>query len=225
LAAYSSENGSVSEQIGLLAGFILTLMVFSYLLGDNILYRLALYVFVGLSAGYLTLVTLDTVLLPWVNQTMLASSGGLSVQIIGLVPFLLALLLLLKGVPRYGRLGNAALAFLIGVGTAVALVGAVVGTLLPLARATGSAVRIDALNGFLLFLGVAGTLIYFQYIARRNLSGGTQRTLPGRALGFAGQLVVVITLGAVYAGAILTSLTIFSDRLMFVLSQIVGGPG
>lgn len=215
----------MSEQIGLLAGFILTLMVFSYLLGDNILYRLALYVFVGLSAGYLTLVTLDTVLLPWVNQTMLASSGGLSVQIIGLVPFLLALLLLLKGVPRYGRLGNAALAFLIGVGTAVALVGAVVGTLLPLARATGSAVRIDALNGFLLFLGVAGTLIYFQYIARRNLSGGTQRTLPGRALGFAGQLVVVITLGAVYAGAILTSLTIFSDRLMFVLSQIVGGPG
>jgi preprotein translocase subunit SecF len=63
----------VSEQIGLLVGFILTLMVFSYLLGDNILYRLALYVFVGLSAGYLTLVTVDTVLLPWLNQTVLAS--------------------------------------------------------------------------------------------------------------------------------------------------------
>jgi hypothetical protein len=215
----------VSEQIGLLVGFVLTLMVFSYLLGDNILYRLALYVFVGLSAGYLTLVTLDTVLIPWVNQTVLATGGGLGLPIFGLVPFLLALLLLIKGAPRYGRLGNAALAFLVGVGTAVALVGAIAGTLLPLARATGSAVRVDALNGFLLFLGVAGTLIYFQYLARRTSSGSTQRTLPGRALGFAGQLVVVITLGAVYAGAILTSLTIFSDRLMFVLSQIVGGPG
>ncbi|HUN07568.1 MAG TPA: hypothetical protein PLQ56_13250 [Aggregatilineales bacterium] len=215
----------MSEQIGLIAGFVLTLMVFSYLLGDNILYRLALAVFVGLSAGYLTLVTLDTVLIPWANQTLLNSAAGLGLPVIGVIPFGLALLLLLKGVPRYGRLGNAALAFLIGVGTAVALVGAIVGTLIPLARATGSAVQLDALNGFLLFLGVAGTLIYFQYLARRTSSGGTQRTLPGRALGFAGQLVVVITLGAIYAGAILTSLTIFSDRLLFVLSQIVGGPG
>jgi hypothetical protein len=215
----------VSEQIGLLVGFILTVMVFSYLLGDNFLYRLALYVFIGLSAGYLTLVTLDTVLIPWVNQTVLVTDAGLSLPVIGLVPFILALLLLLKGAPRYGRLGNAALAFLVGVGTAVALVGAIVGTLIPLARATGSAVRLDALNGFLLFLGVAGTLIYFQYLARRTSSGGTQRTLPGRALGFAGQLVVVITLGAVYAGAILTSLTIFSDRLLFVITRIMGGPG
>ena len=109
----------MSEQIGLIAGFVLTLMVFSYLLGDNILYRLALAVFVGLSAGYLTLVTLDTVLIPWANQTLLNSAAGLGLPVIGVIPFGLALLLLLKGVPRYGRLGNAALAFLIGVGTAV----------------------------------------------------------------------------------------------------------
>ena len=47
----------MSDQIGLWIGFILTLMVFSYLLGDNFLYRLAIYIFVGLAAGFVTMAT------------------------------------------------------------------------------------------------------------------------------------------------------------------------
>ena len=65
------------EQIGLWAGFVLTLMIFSYLLGDNILYRLAVYVFVGLAAGYITVVTWDSVIWPWINGTVLNTRAGL----------------------------------------------------------------------------------------------------------------------------------------------------
>lgn len=210
------------EQIGLWAGFVLTLMVFSYILGDNILYRLAVYVFVGLAAGYVVVVTWDSAIWPWISGTVIGG-GSLDKLIVGLVPLVIGALLLLKARPAFGRVGNLALAFVIGVGAAVALVGAITGTLLPLANSTGSMVGINRVNGALLVLGVVCTLVYFQYLARRTASGRVRRALHVRALAFVGQGVIVITLGALYAAAILTSLTIFSERISFVVARVSGG--
>jgi len=211
------------EQIGLWVGFIFTLMVFSYLLGDNALYRIAVYVFTGLSAGYITLVTVDTVLLPWLRGTLLNPGADAGTKALAVVPFVLGLLLLLKTSPRLGRIGNIAIAFIIGVGTAVSLVGAISGTLIPLAQSTGSGVALDPLNSFLIFIGIATTLAYFQYLARRRTDGRVQRSLLTRTLSGVGQVFIIITLGAIYAGAILTSLTIFSERIGFILARITGG--
>ena len=211
----------MSDQIGLWIGFILTLMVFSYLLGDNFLYRLAVYVFVGLAAGFVTMVTVESVLLPWLHATV--QSGVVGNQVLGAVPFILGLLLLFKGQQRFHRLGNLALAFVVGIGTAVALVGAISGTLLPLANATATSVGGDALNGFILVLGVVCTLIYFQYLARRVPGGETRRGLVVRAFGAVGQGFIVVTLGALYGGAILSGLVIFSERIAFILARIGGG--
>ncbi len=211
------------EQIGLWAGLILTLMVFSYLLGDNFLYRIAVYCFVGLTAGYTLVVTVESVIVPWMRGTLLAPDAGVGGMTVGLIPFILGLLLLFKTSSRVGRAGNMAIAFLIGVGTAVALVGAISGTILPLAAATGSAVKVDVLSGFLLFLGVACTLIYFQHLAQRMPNGQIRRRLIIRAAAGVGRIFVILTLGALYAGAILTSLTIFSERISYILSRIMGG--
>lgn len=211
------------DQIGLWAGFVFTLMVFSYLLGDNFLYRLAIYVFTGLTAGYITLVTVESVLLPWLRGTLLVSGGDIGVRALGLIPFILGLLLLLKASPRLGRFGNLALGFIIAVGTAVALAGAIAGTLIPLANVTGSTVALDPLNGFLVSLGVICTLIYFWYLARRKPDGRVQRSLVLRSVSIVGQGFIIVTLGALYAGAILTSLTIFSERIAFILARITGG--
>jgi len=211
------------EQIGLWAGFILTLMVFSYILGDNVLYRLAVYIFAGLSAGYIAIVTWDSVLRPWIYGTLLAPGAGVGGIIFGAIPLIIGVLLLLKFSPRFGRLGNIALAVIIGVGTAVALVGAITGTLIPLVSSTGSSIAVNRINGILLVIGVICTLVYFQYLARRTPGGKIQRGLPVRVMGFVGQGVIVVTLGAVYAAAILTSLTIFSERVSFLLTRISGG--
>lgn len=212
------------DQIGLWAGFILTLMVFSYLLGDNFLYRLAVYIFVGLSAGFLLMVTVSNVILPWTRLTVL--SGDRDQLILGSVPFVFAILLLLKTTSRLNRVGNLALAILIGIGTAVALVGAVMGTLIPLVGGTAQSVTTDPLNGFLVVFGVVCTLIYFQYLARRApglQAGVNRRGLIGRTFGTIGQGVIVITLGALYGGAILTGLTILSERVAFIFARISGG--
>jgi hypothetical protein len=210
-----------ADQIGVWAGFILTLMVFSYLLGDNFLYRLAVYIFVGLSAGYITMVTVESVILPWINATIFSQDVG--TQIVGALPLLLGFLLLLKATKRLSHLGNLALAFIIGVGTAVALVGAISGTLLPLVGGTANSVRIDTLNGFIMVIGVVCTLLYFQYLARRSPTGEPRRGLFARTFGTVGEGFIVVTLGALYGGAILTGLAIVSERVAFILARISGG--
>jgi hypothetical protein len=219
----------VSDQIGLLVGFILTLMVFSYLLGDNFLYRLAIYVFVGLAAGFVTIVTVESVLLPWIRVTI--QNGDMNSRLLGAIPLVLGFLLLLKGTQRFNRLGNLGLAFVVGIGTAIALVGAISGTLLPLASETAGSVVVNALDGFILVIGVVSTLLYFQYQARRTVhgaSGGarggeTRRGLVIRAVGAVGQGFIVVTLGALYGGAILSGLVVFSERIAFILQRIGGG--
>jgi hypothetical protein len=214
------------EQIGLWVGFAATLMIFSYVLGDNFLYRFALYVFVGLAAGFVTIVTLQSAIMPWLNSTLLAQNAGLGERVVGVIPIFLATLLLLKASPRYGVAGNLALAFVVGVGTAVAVVGAISGTLLPLANASTTLVRTDVTNGVIMLLGVVSTLVYFTYVARR-VPGQVATT--GRRGAFIGSVsalgkgFIVVTLGALYGGALLTSLTIFSERLAFIIARLSGG--
>lgn len=212
-----------AEQIGLWAGFVLTLMIFSYLLGDNFLYRLAIYVFIGLSAGFITMVTVESVILPWLRGTLLAANPAPEAIVLGLVPLLIGILLLMKMTNRLGRLGNLGLAYIIGVGAAVALIGAISGTLLPLAGATANSVRQNTLSGFLIVLGVISTLVYFQYLARREQGGRARREVLVRAIGSVGHVVVVITLGALYGGAILSGLAVFSERIAFIVARISGG--
>jgi len=69
---------SLVDLTGTLVAAILTLFVFSYLLGDNVLYRLAEHLFVGATVGYITVVVFHTVissklLIPLVAHCYLAS--------------------------------------------------------------------------------------------------------------------------------------------------------
>lgn len=204
------------EEIGLWIGFILTLMVYSYVIADTFLYRLAVYVFVGLAAGYITIVTVESVLLPWFDRTV---GTGNTVNLgFGFLPVLLATLLLLKNArsPWLARLGNLGIAVVIGVGAAVAVVGALTGTLIPLAEDTVNEGGGDALEAILIFIGVASSLIYFSYLARRTPEGDIVQRRPILVIRTVGEGFIIVTLGALYGGAILTSLTIFSERISYM---------
>jgi hypothetical protein len=227
------------DNLDLIAGWVslvLTLMVFSYLLGDNILYRLALHVLIGAAAGYAAIVAAESVIVPWLDDTLLVERGDrdlatvTALRVVGTVPLLVGTLLLFKISRRLAPIGDLGLSFLIGVGVAVAIVGAVAGTIVPLAREAGEAVGGDqphlaGTDGLVILVGVICTLIYFQYLAIRR-GGVVQRPRWLQVPGLVGQFFVTITLGALYAGAILTSLAVFSDviraQLEFVLDRIGG---
>ena len=83
--------------IGLI-GFALTLMVFSYLLGDNFFFRAALYLLVGVSSGYIAAVLITKVILPLLIAPIQANNGQFSLLMV--IPLLLCLLLVLMLFPR-----------------------------------------------------------------------------------------------------------------------------
>lgn len=222
------------ENLDLIAGWVslvLTLLVFSYILGDNVLYRLALHVLVGVAAGYTVVVATESVLIPWLNETLLAASDGrstatmMAIRMVGVIPFLLAALLLLKYSTRFAPIGNLGLGVIIGVGVAVAIIGAIAGTVIPLVREAGESVDDGAVNGIITLIGVITTLIYFQYAAVER-EGDLVRPRLFRAASAVGRFFITLTLGALYAGAILTSLAIFSDvfrtQLQFILDRMGG---
>lgn len=207
------------------ASLILTLLVFSYVLTDNFLYRIAVHILVGATAGYVAIVSIESVVRPWIEATVLNNDEHIGLRVVGAMPLLLTVGLLLKQSPRLSYLGNPFLAVIIGVGTGIAVVGAVAGTIVPLVQDTADAFETDSLfNALVLVLGTIGTLVYFQYLARRSSDGTMTRSLPMRLLAAIGQGVLMLTLGALYGGLIITSLSvlsgIFETQLLFLLEQI-----
>jgi hypothetical protein len=205
-----------ADLIGGAIGFVFTLALLSYLIGDNPLYRVALHLFVGVAAGYAGLVVIYQVLTPRLIAPM--SAGGIQPQTVALlaVPLVLFIFLILKLGPRTAPLGNISVAYLVGVGAAVAVGGAVTGTLFPqigMAWNANYPLPNALLNRFVIVLGAVTTLLYFQFWLRgETASGGAERAAPMRVLAHIGKGFLVVTLGAIYGGMILSGIAVFSER-------------
>src|SRR5713226_4349895 len=121
------------DTLGIWIGAILTLLVFSYLLGDTPLFRIAQAIFVGVAVGYAVTVAVYLVLLPRLFDPLLDNPAG---QWHLLIPLALGVLLLFKLRASWAPLGNLPIAFLFGVGGALAIGGALSGALVPQLAAT-----------------------------------------------------------------------------------------
>lgn len=205
--------------MGLIA-VVLTLLVFSRLLGDNPAYRVAQYLFIGVSLGLAFVVIYHHVLRP-AFMALLADSTNPLGLLVHLVPWLLSLLLLtrLSGRQSISWLANLPLALLFGVGTALAVGGALLGTLLPQILDTVRPVGSDPLQlvgSILLLLGVIVTLCYFYFTIPRESS-------QGRVVAFGAKLgrwLLMIAFGFFFAGGLLTYLTALNGRLEFIVGWL-----
>lgn len=200
---------SVPDLIGGAVGFLLTIAVFSYLLGDNQFFRLALNLFIGAAAGYVAAVLLYNVIVPRLFLPLLFGSFG--ERILLLLPLVLGFLLLLKLSPRTSRLGNVSMAFLVGVGAAVIIGGAVLGTLFSQMGAAISSFNLG--NGLIILVGTAATLVYFQFGVRQSGPDTPVLQQVINGVGALGQVFVAIAFGALFAGVYAAALTAFIERV------------
>ena len=203
------------EIAGLVPGVVLTLMIFSYLLGDNPLYRLALHLFVGALVGYSFGIVLRQV---FIFKILVQLRDK---EYIVVAPLILGILLLIKGLPRHAYIGNFSVAYLVGVGTAVALSGALLGTLVPQIGATGRALSLASLasfrDGLLIIVGTVCTLMAFTFTAQRRQGlAGVPAQITG-AMAWLGRLFLIFALGIALAGALTASLSIFIGRTQYLM--------
>jgi len=204
--------------------FLLTVMVLTYLIGDNPAFRVAVYIFIGVSAGYAAAVAWHQVLYPRLVLPLLA--GSLAERLLALIPLVLGLLLLFKLSPRRANLGSPSMAFLVGVGAAVAVGGAVMGTLFPQIRASMNALNLSSAGqywlerlseGVVMLIGTITTLVYFHYGAKATISGPDRGKLI-QGLGWVGQIFIAITFGLLFSGVFVAAMTALIERLNFIVT-------
>lgn len=160
------------DLIWMIVSFILTLCVFSYLFGDNPIFRFVTGILIGVSAGYFAVVIIYQVLLPRLVIPLLQGS------IVALIPLFLSGLLLTKLSPRLSKLGNLSMAYLVGAGAAIAIGGAVLGTLFTQVKgAINSFTPITTnstqnwlllIEGGFILLGTIASLVYFNFGAKEK---------------------------------------------------------
>jgi len=190
---------------------VLTFMVLSRIIGDNPLFRIAQYLFVGVSLGLAFVVAYHQVLRPAVGA-LLAGAPGASV-IYG-VPLLAGLLLLPRITRRqeWSWLANIPLALVFGVGAALAIGGAISGTLAPQILDTArplSGGPAQVAGVVVLALGTVVTLSAFYYTVARE--GAAGRLVGITAL--VGHWLLMIAFGFFFASAVQSYMSALTERL------------
>jgi hypothetical protein len=237
----------VDAWIGPIVAALLTIMVLTYLIGDNALFHLASHLFVGVAAGYAGALAARSVLWPGLLQPIAqVGLGGLlnmDMAVRLLVPAFLILLLVMKLVPGTARLGTFSTAFLVGVGAAVVVGGAITGTLIPQTRAammsidlgvvspqTGETGIERVVNVAIMLVGTISTLAYFRFTLRRGPAGEGKPLGPigmlGKALSALGKSFIALAFGVMYAGALSATLLILTQRIQFLwetLTKLLAG--
>jgi CBS domain containing-hemolysin-like protein len=213
-----------------LIGVLLSIMVLSYLIKDNFLFRLATQVFVGLTAGYFLVLIVHQVLLP--NLIYPLGTGTWLQRSWMIVPLVLSLLLILGQIPCFSYITRYPIAFVLGLTTAIVILGAVFGTIIPQTEAIINAFDqenwfanpdqtwVKIMDAVIMLVGAISVLGYFHFGRKLRLKDeGEKQKRPAifEGLGKVGQVFIGMTLGAVFAGIFSSSLWALIDRVSFVV--------
>jgi hypothetical protein len=223
---------SLADTAGLWVAVILTLFVFSYLLGDNVLYRLAEHLFVGVAVGYAAVVAFHSVFAAKLFTPMIEAlnSGDWGRLTPLLVALLLGLLLFVKPTKSLSLLGNLSVAVLFGVGAALSISGALLGTLFPQVSAAADVTQYGArygsglglFSGLVVLVGTSGVLLHFYFGAGREgrLAGLHERLVE--TWGGLGRWFLLIAFAAILAATFMSRLSVLIGRIEFLLGFVRG---
>jgi hypothetical protein len=204
------------DVIWAIVGFILSLMIFSYLIGDNPLFRFAASLFIGVTAGYAAVILLYQVIFPRLVYPFF--TGSTMERSFTLVPLVLSVLLFFKPSRNLSFMGSIPMALLVAAGAAFALSGAVMGTILPQSQATinlfgNKPGENFLLEGIVILVGTVTTLMYFYFGAKFENGKPIKRAGWIESISKVGQIFLFVTLGSIYAGVYITAITALVERM------------
>jgi len=185
---------------------LLTLAIYSFLMGDNPFYKFAEHLLVGLTIGYTLVVTVKSVIWP---QAVAPIVGGESSAII---PLLLGVLVMLRLIRRWAPWSRVPLALVVGAGAGVAIPAMLQARVLKQMSATVAGA--DTLNGWIILIGVVMTLSYFVFSRRQKGAWG--------AAAQSGRYFMMVFFGATFAYTVMSRVALLIGRLEFLLADWLG---
>jgi hypothetical protein len=219
---------SWSRTIGLWVAAFCTLAIFSFLYGDNPLYKLAEAVFVGSSAGYAMAIGfwdgIVTLLLKNLTPDLMRATfmPGIKPEeqanLLFLIPLALGIAMIWRLAPAGGWISRWALAFFIGATAGIRLlayfesdfVAQIQSTVLPLIAlaADGSFDWATSLKNITIVFGILVCTVYFFFsIEHKGAVGAAARV---------GIWFLMITFGAGFGYTVMGRIALLSGRLEFL---------
>jgi hypothetical protein len=209
----------MAESIGIWIAALLTLCIYSFLYRDNPFYRFAEHLFVGLSVGYFTVLTIHQGLIPFAWDPLSAAfterqwSG-----LVRLIPIGIGLLFFARLSPSHAWLIRYPIAILIGVGSGLAIPNVmradifrqVHGTLTPFAQIhAGELDPFQIFGAILMLIGVISTLTYFFFsVEHRGVVGGVSKI---------GIVFLMIGFGSAFGNTVMGRVSLLIQRVDFLL--------
>lgn len=185
---------------------LLTLAIYSFLVGDNPFYKFAEHLLVGLTIGYTLVVTVQSVIWP---QAISPIAGG---DFSAVVPLLLGVMVMLRLIRRWAPWSRVPLALVVGAGAGVAIPAMLQARVLKQMSAT--IVGAGPPNGWIILAGVVMTLSYFIFSRRHEGAWG--------AAAGAGRYFMMVFFGATFAYTVMSRVALLIGRLEFLLGDWLG---
>lgn len=195
----------------------LTLFIFSFLYKDNPLFKLAENLYVGVSVGYTIVKTYDTVIVHLIWKPIV-ENGEWAL----LIPVAIGLLMLTRYVPKAAWMSRYAFAFIVGVGSGLAIPRVISSYILKQIEDTvrplmllvpGEGITFtwsllnpaSGLNTIIILVGVSSVLFYFFF--------SVEHTGPGKAVARTGILFLMIAFGAAFGYTVMARMSLLIGRL------------
>ena len=229
---------SPSRTVGVWVSALLTLCIFSYLYRDNVFYKLAESIIVGVSAGYWIVLNFWEVLVAKVLVKLAPGVAryaflpdvpeGAKPDFVYVIPVVLGCLVFCRWIPKLAWFGRWPLAFVVGMTAGLKLllflnadfVQQVRSTILPLFvySATSSGTRAvdwqQSIQNIVIVVSVVSSLCYFYFsVEHKGLFGRISRF---------GIWVLMISFGASFALTVMGRITLLTMRLQFLFDDWLG---
>lgn len=195
----------------------LTLFIFSFLYKDNPLFKLAENLYVGVSVGYTIVKTYDTVIVHLI-WTPIVKNGEWAL----FIPVSIGMLMLTRYVPKAAWLSRYAFAFIVGVGSGLAIPRVISSYILKqiedtvrplLVMVPGEGLSFtwnllnpaSSLNTIIILIGVSSVLFYFFF--------SVEHTGLGKVVARTGILFLMIAFGAAFGYTVMARMSLLIGRL------------
>lgn len=195
----------------------LTLFIFSFLYKDNALFKLAEHLYVGVSVGYTIVKAYDTVIVHLIVKPIF-EQGEYAL----FIPVAIGMLMLTRYVPKAAWLSRYSFAFIVGVGSGLAIPRTIssfilrqiedtVRPLLSIAGGDGVTFSMNLLdpsssiNVIIILVGVSSVLFYFFF--------SIDHSGPGKVIAKTGVMFLMIAFGAAFGYTVMARMSLLIGRL------------
>ncbi len=196
---------------GTIIAGILTLAIFTFLYRDNPIYKMAEYILIGVSIGYILVITWSNTLMDRLFTPLAAGDQWHLV-----LPLILGLMMFGRFHSKTSVLSRIPIAVLIGAGAGLAIPAMLYArTLLQL----GATVRpmtdgslMSTISGLVVLVGVITTIVYFYFSREHRGALGTAAKV--------GTWFLMIFFGTTFGYTVMSRMSIFIGRVDFLLSDL-----